>query len=438
MSASLSPRALLTDEERRALLGPDIPSGADPIPVLLLLPRPEEERFAAAFLRRRGADVVAAPDAYAALDLFRVRPFPVFLCAADAVPSAPSWYASRVRGASPDVRIAWVCEAGAERGALPGRTVRRPLTEPVLEELWEEVGRRPGTGVRPGSTPAAAPAPGGEAGVGVSTSVRSGPDLLAGVEAILESRAKGGDLRDALNAWALRDPAVRALLEVQEDAEDWRLRVQAPPSDDRPGLARRLLENWQEVGGAAEPAAAGPFWVFPLPQPPGARFALFHEGAADAPAGLERLRALMGLVDRVAAGVPSAEPAGRDRLRSLLESRMGAARRRDGRLGLLVLRPGPGESPEQLCRVLRAALRGGDWVERVGDRVYAVLEETDRGTFDALGERLRDLPGVHRARVVALGWNPAEGDAARLLERAERILTEGGAGEALGGLSGRS
>ena len=88
-----------------------------------------------------------------------------------------------------------------------------------------------------------------------------------------------------LIAWALRDPAVRALLEVQEDAEDWRLRVQAPPSDDRPGLARRLLESWQEVGGAAEPAAAGPFWVFPLPQPPGARFGIGFALAAICPEG---------------------------------------------------------------------------------------------------------------------------------------------------------
>ena len=437
MSASPSPRALLTDEERRALLGPDLAATADPTPVLLLLPRSEEERFAADFLRRRGADVVAAPDAYAALDLFRVRPFRVFLCAADAVPSAPSWYASRVRGASPDVRIAWVREVGGEGGALPGRVVRRPLTEPVLQGLWEELGRRPGTESRQGSPPAAALSPEGEAGVDVPAPARSGPDLLAAVEALLEARAEGGDLRDALNAWALRDPAVRALLEVQEDAQDWRLRVRALPSDDRPRLARRLLERWREVGGAAKPVAAGPFWVFPLPDAPGARFALFHEGAAEAPAELERLRALMGLVDRAASVVPFAETAGRERFRSFLESRMGAARRRDGRLGLLVFRPGPGESPEQLCRVLRAALRGGDWVESMGGRAYAVLEETDKGTFDALGERLRNVPGVDRARVVALGWNPAEGDAAHLLERADRILTEGGAGEALGELSGR-
>ncbi len=438
MSASLSPRALLTDEERRALLEPDVPACGDPIPVLLLLSRAEEERFAAAFLRRRGADVVAAPDAYAALDLFRVRPFRVFLCAADAVPSAPSWYASRVRGASPDVRIAWVCEADVEQGALPGRIVGRPLTEPVLQELWEAFERRPGTEVRRGSGPAAAPSVGGEAGVGVPASARRSPDLLAAVEALLESRAKGGDLRDALASWALRDAAVGALLEVQEDAEDWRLRVHALASDDRPGLARRLLEHWGEAGGAAEPVAAGPFWVFPLPEPPGARFALFHEGAADAREGLERLRTLMGLVDRVASAIPRAETSGRDRFRSLLESRMGAARRRDARLGLLVFRPGPGESPEQFCRVLRTVLRGGDWVESMAGRVYAVLEETDKGTFDALGERLRNLPGVDRASMVALGWNPAEGDAARLLERAERILAEGGAGETLGGLSSSS
>jgi hypothetical protein len=145
----------------------------------------------------------------------------------------------------------------------------------------------------------------------------------------------------------------------------------------------------------------------------------------------------MGLVDRVASAIPRAEASGRDRFRSLLESRMGAARRRDARLGLLVFRPGPGESPEQLCHVLRTLLRGGDWVESMGGRVYAVLEETDKGTFDALGERLRNLPGVDRARVVALGWNPAEGDASRLLERADRILAEGGVGEALRGLSGR-
>jgi hypothetical protein len=406
--------------------------------VLLLLPRPEEERFAAAFLRRRGADVVVAPDAYAALDLFRVRPFRVFLCAADAVPSAPSWYASRVRGARPDVRIAWVCEAGDEQRALPGRIVGRPLTESVLQELWEELGWGPGPEVRRGSTPAATLSLGGEAGVGIPATTRGGPDLLAAVEALLESRAKGGDLRDALAAWALRDGGVGALLEVQEGAEDWRLRVHALPSDDRPGLARRLLEHWGEVGGTAEPVAAGPFWVFPLPDTPGARFALFYEGRWDAPAGLERLRTLMGLVDRVASGVPGAETSGRDRFRSLLESRMGAARRRDARLGLLVFRPAPGESPEQLCRVLRAVLRGGDWVESIAGRVYAVLEETDKGAFDALGERLRNLPGVDRARVVALGWNPAEGDASRLLERAERILAEGGAGEPLGGRSSSS
>ncbi len=437
MSASVSPRALLTDEERRALLGPDVPAGGEPVRVLLLLPRLEEERFVAAFLRRRGADVVAAPDAYAALDLFRVRPFQAFLCAADAVPSAPSWYASRLRGASPDVRIAWICEAGAEGEALPGRIVRRPLTEPALEGAWEDLGRRPGIDARQGGSSAAALSVEGGAGAFVPATAGSGPDLLSAVEALLASRAEGGDLRDALSAWARRDPALRALIEVQESAEDWRLRVRGRAGIDGPGLARLLLDRWPEVSGAAEPAAVGSFWVFPLPGLPGARAALFHGGVADAPAGLERLRTLMGLVDRVASASSPAETAGRERFRSFLESRIGAARRRDGRLGLLVLRPGPGGSPEELCRVLRAVLRGGDWVERIGDRVYAVLEETDKGAFDALGGRLRDLPGVEWAKVVALGWNPAEGDADDLLGRAERILREGGAGEPFAGLAGR-
>lgn len=336
------PRSLLTPEERRALLGSDDGSREGARGALLFLPRSDEEVLAAAFLGKRGYEVVAASNAYGALDLVRAGAFWIFLCDPGALPCAPSWYVSRLRSADPGVEVVWVRDAAAVLPP-PGRVLRRPMSEDDLALLWAGLGSAVGM-----------------EGRGPWEAGEEGPPKAARVPEP-ETRFPG-----------IPDPAseVASLLEPRADG----------------GRGRSALESRQRL------------------DPEGSRF--------------------------------NTSPS-RERFRAFLDSRMRAARRRKGRLGLLAFRAAAADSPEQLCRALRSALRGGDWVERLGDDVYAVLEEPGRSPLGSVGRRLRDLPGVDRAVVAALGWDPAEDAAARLLDRAERILSGEGPGEARRGASGR-
>ena len=84
---------------------------------------------------------------------------------------------------------------------------------------------------------------------------------------------------------------------------------------------------------------------------------------------------------------------------------MSAADRGDGQLGVLLVEAPPGESPALLCRDLKSVLRGGDWIDVIGTRLYVILDHPGKGTLSAIGDRLPEgLNAVNppRQRAAAL------------------------------------
>jgi hypothetical protein len=262
-------------------------------------------------------------------------------------------------------------------------------------------------------------------------------DPLLAVRSLLEAKVGGRDLEAGLRRWAECDSTIRGLVELQEGPEEWQLRVRAPERDEGRRMASLLLDQLgRSAKDLVEPVSLGPFSVFPISRELGSCLALWHH---DEEAGREVLRKLQPLLPLIGMLPETTKPGeaetGRERFVALLASRMRAAERTDGRLGVLLMGAAPGDTPLQVYQILRALLRGGDWIEIVGNCVYVILDQPGKKVFAALGQRLRQLPGVDRLQVVALGWNPTEGNAEKLVERAERILEEGGRGEVLPGVS---
>jgi len=417
--------------------------------VLLLAARPEDAPPLAARFQEAGVPVRQALNCYAALDLLRAHPYRGLVVWASALPEDLSWYRSRLREIDPTLRLCivrdregrtpppdlpWVDPASGETSfrrllahlALPSRPDRSSAAAPLreMERIQEEV--PPGL---PASTSHVAVER-------TSAPPARQPDPFLAVSALLEARLAGEPPEEGLLRWALQDPGLRGWVRQEENGET-RLRASADPEEDRKSMVLLLLEQLAATEPAArEPASYGPFAVFPGTLAEGSWVAVWHRDEAAAERTIHALQPLIPLLRELAPGSPHIWGDGaRDRLASLLASRMRAAERRQGRLGLLLFEGGQAADATRLCKVLRALLRGGDWVEPIGSRAYVILEEPDQRVFAALGSRLRELPGIDRLRVVALGWTPLEGNAGELLDRAESILGSGGQGEGLPGVT---
>ncbi len=435
---------VVSAEELAALLAGDAQT---PDPLLLLATRADDVEPVSAACRSLGVPLVVAAERFQALDLFRARPYAGFVAAGELLPPELGWYEGRLREVDAAIAVWIVCDPGGPRPDSDVPVLPRPLHVPSLTELWG--------GLRRGASPAAPAAP--DTGEGPppkqerqepaadppERTADRGEDLptalpLRALHSLLEARVAGRSGRQGLLAWAAREGALRGVAEVEERGGELRVRAHARQPDQRREMLLLLLQQLGDAGArSAEPFAAGSFTVFPAGREDAAELALWHRGAQEAAAFARELTAVLPLLDALEPK-RAADPAGvsRDRFVELLASRMRGAERRNGRVAILLLETGPEDSPQRVCRTLRAVFRGGDWVEAVGRRVYVILDEPDRGVFQALGARLRDLPGIDRLRVVALGWNPLDGGAAELVGRAERILEgEGAGGEPLPGIS---
>ncbi len=413
------PAGVLSDDEIQALLGPGPAPGADP--VLVLCSDPAEVALLEDRLRASNRPAVTAADRYEALDLFRARPYAGVVAAAEVLPPDPDWYLDRFREVDPAVHIAVLHDPGAEPPAGAAVAVSRPLTRDKVDLL-----------VPPAGSPPPPPAP-EEPAVPPGPAVPGRPPGL--VQALLEARVRGEGVAEALRRWADAAPEVLGWAEMENGGGEWRVRARAGGQHPR-RLVLRLLQALDGRDGHIDgPLAVGPFSLFPE-QGPGRRYlALRLPDAGASRALVAGIGPLLPLLDRLAPASPRlGEGDARERFVALLGSRMRGVQRRRGRLALLVVEVPAGDEPGRVCSLLRSVLRGADWTESVGSRVYTILDEPDERVFAALGARLRTLPGIERFRVAALGWSPADGgDAAGLLARADRMLAAGGGVPGLAG-----
>jgi hypothetical protein len=319
--------------------------------------------------------------------------------------------------------------------AIRAATIERPLSEEVLDQLFPfarsaqtEDGSFAAQGEKPSIGRAAAARGGAERAEGLSATDRLDPDptrrsdALLAVQALLEARIAGEGLAGGLRRWAANDPAIRGVVEVEEDPAEWRLRARTREESQRRRMVRLLLEQLEEAHPAVrEPRTRGAFSLFPLPK--GSGLALWHEDAASARQALERLRRIFPLIARLEKkGQADPAPGARDRFIALVESRIRAAERRQGRLGLLLLETAAGESPAALAHAVGQVLRSSDWVDVVGNRVYVILDEPTPDVLRALDTRVQESPEIDRRRMVVLGWDASKGRAAEFVGRAEGIL----------------
>ncbi len=406
-----APAGVLSDDEIQALLGPGPAPGSDP--VLVLCPDPAEVGVLEDRLRAANRPAVTAADRYEALDLFRARPYAGVVVAAEALPPDPGWYLDRFREVDPAVRIAVVHDPGAEPPAGAAVAVSRPLTRDKVDLL-----------LPPAGSPLPPPVP-EEPAVPPRSAAPGQPSVP--VQALLEARVRGEGVAEALRRWADTAPEVLGWAEIENGGGEWRVRARAGGQHPRQ-LVLLLLQALDGRDGHLDgPLAVGPFSLFPV-RGPGRRYlALRLPDEAASRALVAGIGPLLPLLDRLAPVSPRlGEGDARERFVALLGSRMRGVQRRRGRLALLVVEVPAGDEPGRVCSLLRSVLRGADWTEPVGSRVYTILDEPDEGVFAALGARLRTLPGIERFRVAALGWSPADGgEAADLLARADRMLAAG-------------
>jgi hypothetical protein len=195
--------------------------------------------------------------------------------------------------------------------AVRAATIERPLSGDVLDQLFPfartaqtEDSSFAAQGEKPSIGRDTAARRGAERAEGLSATDRLDPDptrrsdALLAVQALLEARLAGEGLAGGLRRWAENDPAIRGVVEVEEDPAQWRLRARARERSHRRRMVRLLLEQLEEAHQTVrEPRTLGAFSLFPLPK--GSGLALWHEDAAGAQEALERLRPILPLIARL-------------------------------------------------------------------------------------------------------------------------------------------
>lgn len=443
-----TPLGLITDEEIRALLSPFGESPATQTePALIVEERLEEKEALATGLRGAGVPVVFARNAFVAADMLRSGSFRAFVVALEALPPEAETFLGRVRRRTPSVSLCFVRNPGERMPDVEGADVlARPLADRDISRLASRLST--GTGSDRGQSGGPPGEERGESAGGTRNepAPKPGPDLpsreprldpLAAVKAALEARLAGEEVVEGLARWAAAEPTIRGAARLVEDFEASLLRITGEWPSERRQMGLQLLHLLEERRhDPTRSAFLGSFSFFPGRSRGQGGLALFHEDPEEGRAFLDRLAPLLPLLDSLERGEASPASA-RARFVALLDSRMRASERAGSRLGILLLRGGGKDDPEQIAEGLRGLLRGGDWVETVDSTAYVILDQPNEEGFTALGRRLRALPGVDRLQVAALGWAPGDEGAEALVERAERILRSGGRGGDLPDLTPR-
>jgi hypothetical protein len=304
---------ILTAEEIQGLLSPfheDEGQGTDA--VLLLTDASEEKERICAYLENGGVSALLAPDAAAVLEVLRTTRCRLFVAAAEALPSPLEPYLERLHEVNLEIPVVIVRDPGGPPlPAVRAATIERPLSEDVLDQLFAfarsaqtEDGSFQARGEKPSIGRYTAARRGAERAAGLRATDRLHPeptrrsDALLAVQALLEARIAGEGLAGGLRRWAENDPAIRGVVEVEEDPTEWRLRARARERSQSRRMVRLLLEQLEEAHQAVrEPRTLGEFSLFPLSK--GSGLALWHEDGADARQTLERLRPILPLIARL-------------------------------------------------------------------------------------------------------------------------------------------
>ncbi|MDF1554915.1 MAG: hypothetical protein P1P84_17740 [Deferrisomatales bacterium] len=456
---------LLSAEEIQELLAPlDVEATPALQPVLVLTKHPREAERVILHLMHHAVPVVPTEKWEDALGLLENRRYAGVVATAAALGPDPAHAVEYLRTFHPGLALCVIVDPAHQRHSIAASVVERSEMEAGLDRFLAQLGGdpEPTVGSAPPKTAAFTPpprqgqrlrlmenvtrsepsrkdpirpqpetgAPQGESvapGVTFPPAGASGPDPLLAVQALLEAKASGEDLVAGLRRWAERDPAILGVAECHLDEAEWRLRATTPIVGERHRMLLLLLDHLGSPSAVPEePATAGPFSLIPLFRSPRSCVALWHQDATAGSELLRRLRPLLPLIQALPEKrEDETEAAVRERFIALLESRMRATDRGEGHLGMLLVEAPEGESPALLCRDLQSALRGGDWIEVVGTRLYVILDHPGKGTLAAIGARLRKLPASDSLQVVALSWDPSQGRAAALVRTAERLLEQG-------------
>lgn len=434
-----SPLASITNEEIGALVSPlGATPDASPAPVLVVSSLLEEKDRLLQELRRLGVPAVVARTCHLALDLLRASRFRAFVAAMADLPANYGPYVARLQSEAPGLPAYLIRDPDERVLPVPATVVTRPLSGPTLEGLLAALVPE----AAPASRAAARTAPRSARAVPGATAPESSPtagpqgghcDALPAVRAALEAVATGQEASEGLRRWAETDPSVLGTVGLHEEDGASNLRASGGDPGKRHEMVLMLLRMLEEDSPESNrPRALGPFSLFPAPPGGAGTLAILHRDEGTGQAFAEQMSTILSLVDRLRSPASEGPANSRERFVALLESRMKAAARSGGRLGVLLLEGSEHDEPAGLATALRGILRGADWVESVGDHlVYAILDQPKQEVFTVLGERLRTLPGVDQLQVVALGWTPRDGDAEALVQRGERILRTGGRGKSL-------
>lgn len=243
------------------------------------------------------------------------------------------------------------------------------------------------------------------------------PDAMAAVKALLKARKDGVVSAEALRNWVMSDPAFLGWAELRRSGDEISVKV----GGHDPGAVLRSIGDELDVGEPipTEPGSLGPFVGVPLPEawlgflardPQAARREFFR--------AFQLLPLIDDLVPAIASdGMPLIEDP-EQRFTRLLDTRIRSAERRGVAPGVLVLEHTQGG--RDLAERIPKELRGTDWVEICGDRLWVLIDQPEPGAAESLTRRLdQAIPGIRGGGILGV----STGEMAReCMERARQLL----------------
>ncbi|MEC9476031.1 MAG: hypothetical protein VX764_03220 [Planctomycetota bacterium] len=243
------------------------------------------------------------------------------------------------------------------------------------------------------------------------------PDTISAIRALLEARKNGDSTSEALRRWVVEDPAFLGWVELKNAADGIEVKV----GGKDPGSVLRSVGDEIDTG---EPipttvGSLGPFFGFPISESwLGFLARNTTEGRKEFWNTFSLVPLIEQLIPRVAGdGTPLVEDP-QDRFCRLLATRLNSAKRRGGVPGVLLL-----ESPEgcqELVSTARELLRGSDWMEVAGQRLWILLDQPEQGAVESLTRRFSEaLPGLRGGGTIRV---PTDVSAEQCMERVMELL----------------
>ncbi len=310
-----------------------------------------------------------------------------------------------------------------------------------------------------------------------SASLGQGPNLLAGLRALLEARLEGRGVESALQAWLREDSDLVGVVSLDtqgpgHEPKTVELIVTAGSLEDRSRVLERVAHELADLRWTRdrEVAVRGPF-LFIRAEGDSQRTFLYSRSLEqldpeEIEQQLEPLASLIGRIpaptrrslDRIAGATPRAgratesprrtpdvsaasldrsKPPASGRLVDLLRGLMLSAERRGEALGLFVIASADDSGGEvrygqgrpfrhfEWLEPLRLQLRDSDWLEQEGPCVYLIVEEFQQDIGEQLETNLERFLHRHALRMVGRAWVPGDEEADQLLSNVrERFQSE--------------